>query len=594
MMSWHGAIAFEVRRSFSVSRTVVVALLLLATSLYAFSSLDVERLFADGQLPGSTAWDIYYLALTTEMCSSVFLPGACLVACGDVFSRDRDGWLQQLVALRGGDACRFWLAKIATVVVLCAIINGIALMLMVGVNAFAFHEPLAVECTPAWLSYSGNPDDFLLSERTGLPPIPASWSYSLFIVLCLCLETCICIVITLFFLAVTSRSRVRFMAVFVGAGTALILLLLPSIGVRLNFLYSWMMGLDTLNGFSDKGYVLDRFCLRSYALGAGFWETRVGGPALLARELAIARVNQIDPATFPEGYLDTIAQGAAVNSFGSLAVILLVVGISSAAWLYLSCKRSFSHAVGRRPNMTNSGMRPVGRTSSHLVEVRDATIRFGSKTVLSNVSLCIEQGDVIGLMGKNGSGKTTLLNVIAGLLVPESGNVTAGVSKHDSSNDRSAVCCGFMFDEPRFIERYDGATNLRMLARYCGLRNPDVEGLMRRVGLDVANATKVRSYSLGMRKRLCLALALMGDPPLLLLDEPFNGLDPEGIVCVRGIIEEVIGRGGAVVLSSHLLFELQRLCTRIFFVGDGTVAEVPMVVEPDDLEAEYLRRVEAG
>lgn len=593
-MPWHAAVAFEIRRSISVSRAIVVVLLLLATGLYAFSSLDIERSFAGGQLPGSTAWDVYYLALTTEMCSSIFLPGACLIACADMFSRDHDGWLQRLVALRGGNARSFWLGKMAAIAVLCTIINCVALVLMMGVNAFVFHESLAATCTPAWLSYSGNPDDFLLSERTGLPPIPASWCYPLFIFLCLCLETCVCVVITLFFLAMTTRSRVRFMAAFLGAGAALVLLVLPSIGVRLNFLYSWMMGLDTLNGFPDKGYILDRFCLRSYALGAGLWETRAGGPALLARELAIAEASQIDPATFPEGYLDTIAQGTTVNSFGSLAVILLVVGVGSAAWLYVRCRRSFPQVVGRRSNKMNSGTRPVGCASSHLVEVCDVAVCFGSKTVLSNVNLCIEQGDVIGLMGRNGSGKTTLLNVIAGLLVPKSGNVTTGVFKRDASDERSAVRCGFMFDEPRFIEQYDGATNLLMLARYCGVKNVDVDVLMRRVGLDAENTTKVRSYSLGMRKRLCLAFALLGDPPLLLLDEPFNGLDPGGIACVRGIIEEVTGRGRAVVLSSHLLSELQRLCTRIYFVGGGAVEPVTEAIGADGLEAEYLRRVEAG
>lgn len=242
----------------------------------------------------------------------------------------------------------------------------------------------------------------------------------------------------------------------------------------------------------------------------------------------------------------------------------------------------------------NSGTRPVGCASSHLVEVCDVAVCFGSKTVLSNVNLCIEQGDVIGLMGRNGSGKTTLLNVIAGLLVPKSGNVTTGVFKRDASDERSAVRYGFMFDEPRFIEQYDGATNLLMLARYCGVKNVDADVLMRRVGLDAENTTKVRSYSLGMRKRLCLAFALLGDPPLLLLDEPFNGLDPGGIACVRGIIEEVTGRGRAVVLSSHLLSELQRLCTRIYFVGGGAVEPVTEAIGADGLEAEYLRRVEAG
>lgn len=238
--------------------------------------------------------------------------------------------------------------------------------------------------------------------------------------------------------------------------------------------------------------------------------------------------------------------------------------------------------------------RPADRLTSCLVEVHDATVRFGSKVVLSNVGLRIERGDVIGLMGKNGSGKTTLLNVIAGLIIPASGEVLSGEPESDDSGRRKAVRCGFMFDEPRFIEQYTGAMNLRMFARYCGVRDIDIEELMHRVGLDEANTTKVRSYSLGMRKRLCLALALMGDPPLLLLDEPFNGLDPEGIACVRGSIEAVTGRGGAVVLSSHLLSELQRLCTRVYFVGAGAVAMVPKAVEADGLEAEYFRRVEAG
>ena len=149
-----------------------------------------------------------------------------------------------------------------------------------------------------------------------------------------------------------------------------------------------------------------------------------------------------------------------------------------------------------------------------------------------------------------------------------------------------------MFENPPFIDSGTGRYNLSFLARYSQNTVNDLNALMRHVGLDPSDATPVRAYSQGMRKRLGFAQALLGDPPLLLLDEPMNGLDPEGVHMMR---EELLARarkGATIVFSSHLLHEVERLCTRVFWVEQRGVQSIPHeAIEQKGLEMEYLERL---
>lgn len=207
-----------------------------------------------------------------------------------------------------------------------------------------------------------------------------------------------------------------------------------------------------------------------------------------------------------------------------------------------------------------------------LVSARDITKSFGSHRVLRGASFEIHKEDIVGLVGLNGGGKSTLLKILAVVLAPDSGE---GQSCGVRFGAARSPFCGLMLEHPPFIDNFSGVQNLAALA---GLRKivsrEDMESTLVAVGLDPKNRKAVKHYSQGMRQRLGLAQALMERPPLLLLDEPLNGLDPSGILDVRHLIKRAAVDGATVVFSSHVLSEVQKLCTRVLVVHDGVVLEL--------------------
>lgn len=188
--------------------------------------------------------------------------------------------------------------------------------------------------------------------------------------------------------------------------------------------------------------------------------------------------------------------------------------------------------------------------------------RYGKRWALRDVHLAIDRGEILGFIGPNGAGKTTLLALLCGLSRPSEGAIEIGPD----------VRIGLVSDQCGFIPHLSGRRNLELLAQIQARRAASgVTGCLEAVRLDPSDRRPVEAYSLGMRQRLLIAQALLVEPELLLLDEPTNGLDPDGIVLLRELLAGLSGAGVAVLLASHLLTEVERLCERVLFVNHGKV-----------------------
>jgi ABC-2 type transport system ATP-binding protein len=223
----------------------------------------------------------------------------------------------------------------------------------------------------------------------------------------------------------------------------------------------------------------------------------------------------------------------------------------------------------------------VARTQSpqNLVETRGLTKKYGVGVLaLQDLNLAIHSGEVYGLLGPNGAGKTTTLRLLTGLIKPSSGSATVAGGKPGSAQSLAHV--GAMVETPAFWPYLSGRDNLRLLARYCRLPDQRVAVVLEEVAMTEPADRAVGTYSTGMKQRLGVAAALLKDPALLILDEPTNGLDPQGIVEFRDLIKN-IGKGErTVLLSSHLLSEVEQICTRVgvisrgALVAEGTIDEI--------------------
>ena len=206
------------------------------------------------------------------------------------------------------------------------------------------------------------------------------------------------------------------------------------------------------------------------------------------------------------------------------------------------------------------------------VETHRLTKRFGAKTAVNDVELLVPWGSAFGYLGPNGAGKTTLIRVLLGLTRADAG--TMHLLGYPVPQQRAVALTrvGAIVDEPRFHRHLTGTQNLRLLAaaREPAARDrigPALEG----VGLAHCAGDRVSEYSLGMCQRLGVAACLLGDPQLLLLDEPMNGLDPAGMADMRDMILSMVAEGRTVVLSSHLLDEVERTCNAVAIVDRGSI-----------------------
>jgi len=205
-----------------------------------------------------------------------------------------------------------------------------------------------------------------------------------------------------------------------------------------------------------------------------------------------------------------------------------------------------------------------------MIEVSGLRKRFGATQALDGMSFTVEPGQVTGLVGPNGAGKSTTMRVILGLDAAEEGEALVGGRPYRTLR-RPLSQVGALLDASALQPARTGRNHLLWLAHSQGLPARRVDEVVEQVGLTKAARRKAGGYSLGMRQRLGIAAALLGDPPVIMLDEPFNGMDPEGIVWMRGFLASLARQGRAVLVSSHLMSELQDNADHLVVVGRGRV-----------------------
>ncbi|WP_026931747.1 ABC transporter ATP-binding protein [Glycomyces tenuis] len=205
-----------------------------------------------------------------------------------------------------------------------------------------------------------------------------------------------------------------------------------------------------------------------------------------------------------------------------------------------------------------------------IVSTDRLTKRYGDRAAADRVSLTVRRGEVYGFLGPNGAGKTTTLRMLLGLVEPSGGS--ALVHGLPPGSPGALRRTGSLIEGPGFYPYLSGLENLRVVARYRGLGRREAEEALERVDLAERGKDRFRTYSLGMKQRLGVAAALMGRPDLLVLDEPTNGLDPAGMASMRRLIQDLSGDGQTVLLSSHLLAEVQQCCHRVGVIVDGRMS----------------------
>ena len=225
------------------------------------------------------------------------------------------------------------------------------------------------------------------------------------------------------------------------------------------------------------------------------------------------------------------------------------------------------------------------------IEVRGLTKTFGRVAAVRDVSFTAPEGKVTGLLGPNGSGKTTTLRVLLGLVQASAGEALIGGLRYDRlARPRQMV--GAMLESTGFHPGRRARDHLRVLADADGIAARRVDEVLERTGLTAAAKRPVRQFSLGMRQRLGLAAALLGDPRVLVLDEPANGLDPGGTAWLRGTLRDLAGPGRTVIVASHALGEITRTVDHVVIVSAGELRFAGPLVEIGDthsaLESAFL------
>jgi ABC-type multidrug transport system ATPase subunit len=232
-----------------------------------------------------------------------------------------------------------------------------------------------------------------------------------------------------------------------------------------------------------------------------------------------------------------------------------------------------------------------GGDDTLLVQTRGLTKRYGTRiTAVDDLGLAVKHGEVYGFLGPNGAGKTTTLRMLLGLIKPTSG--TAIVMGEEPGAPAGLARVGALVESPAFYPYLSGRDNLRVMAHYSGVAPSRVEEVLQQVELSGRANDRFKKYSLGMKQRLGVATALLKDPELLILDEPANGLDPKGMADMRTIIRKVRDEGKTVLLSSHLLGEVEQICDRIGVILKGKLVVERAMVELQGREGGLLIRAE--
>jgi ABC-2 type transport system ATP-binding protein len=240
-----------------------------------------------------------------------------------------------------------------------------------------------------------------------------------------------------------------------------------------------------------------------------------------------------------------------------------------------------------------SAMTTPERSSEVVLHLQNLTKKYGKRLAVNNLSLDIHRGDIFGFLGPNGAGKTTTIRMLFGLVTPTSGNIT--ILGKTLKTERAQVLprVGALIETPALYLYMSGRDNLRAVASSLGgVPNAHIDAVLDIVGLRGRQKDRVRTYSLGMKQRLGVAIALLQDPEILVLDEPANGLDPAGIVEMRDMMHNLAAEGKTVFISSHILSEVQQICTRVAIISQGKLVTETTIEKLLRGEGKFSVRVE--
>lgn len=201
-----------------------------------------------------------------------------------------------------------------------------------------------------------------------------------------------------------------------------------------------------------------------------------------------------------------------------------------------------------------------------VLEIKNLTKKFGSLTAVDDLNLTVEKGNVYGLLGPNGSGKSTTLGMVLNVVNPTSGH-WKWFGKEPSTDSLKKV--GAIIERPNFYPYLSAEKNMEIVARIKGADFTKIDEKLKIVGLLERKKDKFQTFSLGMKQRLAIAAAILNDPYVLILDEPTNGLDPQGIIQIREIIQKIAADGVTIILASHLLDEVEKVCSHVVILEKG-------------------------
>ena len=225
-----------------------------------------------------------------------------------------------------------------------------------------------------------------------------------------------------------------------------------------------------------------------------------------------------------------------------------------------------------------------------ILEVKNLTKKFGRFTAVDDLSFEVQKGQVFGILGPNGSGKTTTLSMVLSLLEPTAGNVSLFGSDNLVEGRKKM---GVTLETAGFLPSYNADQNLKMTALIKKVPFSDIDRVLDLVDLKSVRRKKYKAYSYGMKQRLAIGGALLGDPDVLIFDEPTNGLDPHGIIDIRNLIMKLAAQGKTIIVASHLLVEMERVCTDIIIISKGKLIKKgkldALLLEYNDLENAFIQ-----
>jgi len=232
-------------------------------------------------------------------------------------------------------------------------------------------------------------------------------------------------------------------------------------------------------------------------------------------------------------------------------------------------------------------------TGDIVLRTNNLTKQYGKRIAVKNLNLEVRRGEIMGFLGPNGAGKTTTIRMALGLIAPTTGSVEILGQEVATHGSRILPRVGALVETPALYLYMSGRNNLRAVASVLGgVPASRIDAVLDLVGLRARQRDRVRTYSLGMKQRLGVAIALLQDPDLLILDEPANGLDPAGIVEMRDLMHRLTAEGKTVFISSHLLTEVEQICTRVSIINLGELVKVSTIEDLISGHGEFVVTLE--